>query len=183
MRCAMPPAGGRKTASSFDKLLLDLDREDAATFNAADGASRKSPAGAPRSSARAASCRMSIPPGYLEPAAQRLARMIVLDASVLIAHLDPRDALHDAADGAAAGRRRPAIRCEHDHPREKHSSHQLRTGTLRTTQAALKTLEVEELPLRPGAAEQLAALRAETGLKLPDCCVLLAAEADERRRA
>jgi predicted nucleic acid-binding protein len=101
--------------------------------------------------------------------------MIVLDASVLIAHLDPRDALHDAADerlldaadqpfGASTITLAEALIAP------------LQTGTLRTTQAALKTLEVEELPLPRGAAEQLAALRADTGLKLPDCCVLLAAE-------
>jgi predicted nucleic acid-binding protein len=43
--------------------------------------------------------------------------------------------------------------------------------------AALKALEIEELPLPRGAADRLAALRAESGLKLPDCCVLLTAEA------
>jgi len=101
--------------------------------------------------------------------------MIVLDASVLIAHLDPRDALHDAADeqlleaadqpfGASTITLAEALVAP------------LRTGALRTTQAALRALEVEELPLPPNAAERLAALRADTGLKLPDCCVLLAAE-------
>jgi len=101
--------------------------------------------------------------------------MIVLDASVLIAHLDPRDALHDAADerlldaadrpfGASTITLAEALVAP------------LRTGALRTTQAALRTLEVEELPLPAGAAERLAALRVDTGLKLPDCCVLLAAE-------
>lgn len=104
--------------------------------------------------------------------------MIVLDASVLIAHLDPRDALHDAADerllnaadqpfGASTITLAEALVAP------------LRTGTLRTTQAALRALEVEELPLPAGAAERLAALRAETSLKLPDCCVLLAAEATD----
>jgi predicted nucleic acid-binding protein len=51
-----------------------------------------------------------------------------------------------------------------------------RAGTLRTAQAALSALAVAELPLPPDAAEQLAALRTDTGLKLPDCCVLLAAQ-------
>ena len=36
-------------------------------------------------------------------------------------------------------------------------------------------LEVEEIPLAPGAAVRLATMRAEAGLKLPDCCMLLAA--------
>jgi len=101
--------------------------------------------------------------------------MIVLDASVLIAHLDPRDALHDAAGerlldaadqpfGASTITLAEALVAP------------LRSGALRTTQTALKALEVKELPLPAGAAERLAALRADTGLKLPDCCVLLAAE-------
>jgi len=101
--------------------------------------------------------------------------MIVLDASVLIAHLDPRDAFHDAAGerlldvanqpfGASTITLAEALVAP------------LRTGTLRTTRAALDALEVEELPLPRGAAERLAALRTETALKLPDCCVLLAAE-------
>jgi toxin FitB len=101
--------------------------------------------------------------------------MIVLDASVLIAHLDPRDALHDVADerllaaadqpfGASTVTLAEALVAP------------LRAGTLRRTQAGLKALEVEELPLPRGAAERLAGLRADTGLKLPDCCVLLAAE-------
>jgi len=103
--------------------------------------------------------------------------MIVLDASVLIAHLDQRDALH----AAARERLRRAVK-----QRSRFGTSTItlaevlvdptRSGTLRTTQAALKALEVEELPLPQGAAAQLAALRAETGLKLPDCCVLLAAE-------
>jgi predicted nucleic acid-binding protein len=52
-----------------------------------------------------------------------------------------------------------------------------RTGRLADAQAALQALRVTELTL-PGddAAERLAALRVATELKLPDCCVLLAAE-------
>jgi predicted nucleic acid-binding protein len=101
--------------------------------------------------------------------------MIVLDASVLIAHLDQRDALHAAAHqrlrsvaeqrlGASTITLAEALVGPTD------------SGALRTAQAALRALEVAELPLPPNAAERLAALRAETSLKLPDCCVLLAAE-------
>ena len=103
--------------------------------------------------------------------------MIVLDASVLIAHLDQHDALH----AAAQERLRTAVK-----QRRRFSTSTItlaevlvdptRSGTLRAAKTALSALGVEELPLPQGAAEQLAALRAETGLKLPDCCVLLAAE-------
>ncbi|MGO9955188.1 MAG: PIN domain-containing protein [Solirubrobacteraceae bacterium] len=36
-------------------------------------------------------------------------------------------------------------------------------------------LEIQELPVEKGAASALARLRAETGLRMPDCCVLHAA--------
>jgi toxin FitB len=104
--------------------------------------------------------------------------MIVLDASVLIAHLDQHDALHSAA----RERLRTAVK-----QRSRFGTSTItlaevlvdptRSGTLRAAQAALHGLDVEELPLPQDAAERLAALRADTGLKLPDCCVLLAAEA------
>ena len=42
--------------------------------------------------------------------------------------------------------------------------------------AVLHDLEVEELPFPADTAVKLAGLRAGTGLKMPDCCVLLAAE-------
>ena len=41
---------------------------------------------------------------------------------------------------------------------------------------ALQSIGVAELRLPVDAAERLAALRAATALKLPDCCVMLAAE-------
>ena len=104
--------------------------------------------------------------------------MIVLDASVLIAQLDQDDAHH----AAARQRLRTVV--------EQRLGFGVSTitlaevlvgptssGTLRSASAALRALEIEELPLPTDAAERLAALRADTGLKLPDCCVLLAAEA------
>jgi predicted nucleic acid-binding protein len=102
--------------------------------------------------------------------------MIVLDASVLIAHLDPRDALHDVADErllAAADQPFGASTITLAEVLVGPTS----AGTLGRAGAALRALEIEELPLPANAAERLAALRADTGLKLPDCCVLLAAEA------
>ncbi len=102
--------------------------------------------------------------------------MIVLDANVLIAHLDQHDAHHTAATerlfdladqpfGASSITLAEVLVAP------------CRAGSLPAAQAALRTLEVAELPLPPNASERLAALRVETGLKLPDCCVLLTAEA------
>lgn len=101
--------------------------------------------------------------------------MIVLDASVLIAHLDERDAHHAAATerllhlaGKPFGASPITLAEVLVAP--------ARAGRLPAARAALAMLEVTELPLPPHASERLAALRAETSLKLPDCCVLLAAE-------
>lgn len=101
--------------------------------------------------------------------------MIVVDASVLIAHLDSRDAFHRAAlDSlrAAAGR-------------QLHASAltvaevlvgPARAGVLSVARRALDALRLETVGLGPDAPDRLAVLRAETGLTLPDCCVLLAAQ-------
>lgn len=103
--------------------------------------------------------------------------MIVLDASVLIAQLDQDGALHAAArqrlrtvvqEGSAFGTSTITLAEVLVEP--------TRTGRLSAARAALRALSIAELPLPPDAAERLAALRTETALKLPDCCVLLAAE-------
>jgi predicted nucleic acid-binding protein len=106
--------------------------------------------------------------------------MIVLDASVLIAQLDQNDALH----AAARQRLQTVVKQRFDFGASTITLAEVlvsptSSGTLRTARAALRALKVVELPLPPDAAERLAALRAETGLKLPDCCVLLAAEATD----
>jgi len=101
--------------------------------------------------------------------------VIVLDASVLIAHLDGRDALHARAEAelqAAAG--------------EPFGSSTItlaevlvgpvRRDRLSVAATAIETLGVAEIPLGADAPARLARLRAQTGLKLPDCCVLLAAQ-------
>ena len=49
-----------------------------------------------------------------------------------------------------------------------------RVGLMDATKAALRDLEVAELPFP--SPVRLARLRATTGLRMPDCCVLLAAE-------
>ena len=108
--------------------------------------------------------------------------MIVLDASVVIAHFDASDAHHGtaldlldacAAEGfvmspvtMAAVLVGPA-----------------RSGRLDEAIEALAALGVTTVALDDGAPAQLARLRAATQLKLPDCCVILAAESVDSRLA
>jgi predicted nucleic acid-binding protein len=102
--------------------------------------------------------------------------VIVLDASFLIAHLDQNDLHH-----ALATERLLEVA---DRPLGASSITlaevlvaPTRAGRLTAARAALSALGVHELPLPPNASERLAALRVETALKLPDCCVILTAEA------
>ncbi len=101
--------------------------------------------------------------------------MIILDASVLIAHFDREDARHTLATtrllelaGEPFGASTITLAEVLVGPS--------RAGRLDEARAALATLGVAELPLPGHAAERLARLRAESGLRLPDCCVLLSAE-------
>ncbi|MDP5185363.1 type II toxin-antitoxin system VapC family toxin [Blastococcus sp. BMG 814] len=108
--------------------------------------------------------------------------MIVLDASVLIAYLDAGDAHHRAAESLLAR--------EID---DEFAVNPLtlaevlvgpsRTGRLDAARTALRELEVAELPFPADTAVRLAGLRADTGLRMPDCCVLLAAQATAARVA
>ena len=101
--------------------------------------------------------------------------MIVVDASVLIAHLDERDALHARAGRAlleAADRR---FGCSLITLAEVLVG-PARHNRLDTARAAVAELEIEAIPFGEDAPVRLASLRAESGLKLPDCCVLLAAQ-------
>jgi len=105
-----------------------------------------------------------------------MAGVIVLDASVLIAFLDSEDNHHVAAETLLAG----AI--DDDLGTNPLTLAEVlvvpaRDGRLEPVQTALRDLEVDELPFPPDTAVRLAQLRASTGLKMPDCCVLLAAEA------
>ena len=101
--------------------------------------------------------------------------MIVLDASVLIGHLDGRDPHHDRArklldetDAEPLGASAITLAETLVAPG--------RVGRLEDAEAALQRLGVSELALGDGAAARLAQLRADAGLKLPDCCLLLAAQ-------
>jgi predicted nucleic acid-binding protein len=103
-----------------------------------------------------------------------VAAVIVLDASVLIAHLDAGDAHHEAAaelleqaidDDLAASTVTLA----------EVLVGPVRSGRLDAALAALTDLEVAEIRLPSEAALELARLRGSTNLRLPDCSVLLAA--------
>jgi predicted nucleic acid-binding protein len=101
--------------------------------------------------------------------------VIVLDANVLIAHFDQSDVHHDLAAEHLLGAADEQFGASSITLAEVLVA-PVRTGRLEDARAALRTLEVDEIPLPPNASERLAALRVETALKLPDCCVLLAAE-------
>ena len=101
--------------------------------------------------------------------------MIVLDANVLIAHLDQHDVHHTTA------KKRLLELADQPFGASSITLAEVlvaptRAGSLPAAQAALRVLDIAELELPPNASERLAALRVDTSLKLPDCCVLLAAE-------
>lgn len=99
--------------------------------------------------------------------------MTALDASLVIAHFEEHDKHHDAAAEFFANDAGPRwiatvtlaeVLVPH-----------IPAGTAGLL-AALDRLDVQEWPFGEGAALQLAELRALTRLKMPDCCVLLAAQ-------
>jgi predicted nucleic acid-binding protein len=104
-----------------------------------------------------------------------VAGVIVLDASVLIAYLDAEDAQHHMAETLLAR--------EID---DEFAANPLtlaevlvgpsRIGRLDAARSALREIEVGEQPFPADTAARLARLRADTGLRMPDCCVLLAAQ-------
>ncbi|MGI8425173.1 MAG: type II toxin-antitoxin system VapC family toxin [Actinomycetota bacterium] len=101
--------------------------------------------------------------------------MIVLDASVLIAHLDAEDAHHERATTLLTNLADEPLRATRLTLAEVLVG-PARAGKLDRATMALRELEVKGVGLEEDAPIRLAGLRAETGLKLPDCCVLLAAE-------
>ena len=100
--------------------------------------------------------------------------MIVLDASVLIAHLDERDGHHERAERLLAESGVEPLGSSTITLAETLVA-PTRAGRLADVTAALEQLGVAELPLGDGGATRLAQLRVDAGCKLPDCCVLLAA--------
>lgn len=101
--------------------------------------------------------------------------MIVLDASVLIGHLDGRDGHHEQARALLTANAGTPFGASPISLAETLVA-PARAGKLEIARDALARLAVEELAIGMDAPARLAKLRAETGLKLPDCCVLLAAQ-------
>jgi predicted nucleic acid-binding protein len=101
--------------------------------------------------------------------------VIVLDASVLIGHLDGRDEHHERARSLLTANAGTSFGASSVSLAETLVA-PARSGKLGVARDALDRLAVEELPFGEDAPSRLAALRAKTGLKLPDCCVLLAAQ-------
>ena len=104
--------------------------------------------------------------------------MIVLDASVLIGHLDARDSHHEKATALLAKTDAEPLGASTITLAETLVA-PARAKRLEEATAALERLGVGELGLGEGAPTRLAELRATTGRKLPDCCVLAAARQHE----
>ena len=101
--------------------------------------------------------------------------MIVVDASALIAHLDADDAQHQRAVERMIELAEQPLGCRSITLAEVVVG-PARAGRLEAAERAVRDLGVTEIRLGEGAAPRLAGIRAATGLKLPDCCVLLAAQ-------
>jgi predicted nucleic acid-binding protein len=101
--------------------------------------------------------------------------VIILDASVLIAHLDRRDTHHERAKRLLAETTGEQLGACTITLAETFVA-PARAGGLADATEALERLGVRELSMGDGAAGRLAELRTETGHKMPDCCVLITAE-------
>ena len=100
--------------------------------------------------------------------------MIVVDASVLIAYLDPNDAHHHAAVEVLADAVPPLV--IHPVTAAEVLVGPARRGVAESVWADLVAIgiEVSRSPIDP---MQLAELRVATGCKMPDCCALALAAA------
>lgn len=101
--------------------------------------------------------------------------MIVFDASVLIAYLDADNAQHHKAESLLARE------IDDEFVANPLTLAEVLVGPARTDRldvahSALRGLQIAEQPFPADTAVRLARLRADTGLRMPDCCVLLAAQ-------
>lgn len=108
--------------------------------------------------------------------------MIVLDASVLIAYFDNTDAHHSASEALLTDSIDDDLAASTITLAEVLVA-PARDGRIDEVRAALRDLEVQELRFPANCADTLALIRVETRLKMPDCCVILAAESAHARIA
>ncbi|MGQ0744188.1 MAG: type II toxin-antitoxin system VapC family toxin [Acidimicrobiales bacterium] len=104
--------------------------------------------------------------------------MILVDARVLMGHFDSSDIHHRAATSLLG-------RAVEESGRDPLGASPItvaevlvgpaRSGRLAAARSALEDLGVVTLNLPADAGPRLALMRAETGMRIPDCCVLLAA--------
>jgi predicted nucleic acid-binding protein len=99
-----------------------------------------------------------------------MATVIVLDARMLIAVLDADDPHHAAA--LATLESQPDDLAVNTLNLAEVAVGPARAGRLRTVHDVVDALNVVVVPVGSGDWEPLARLRADTGLRLPDCCVL-----------
>lgn len=98
--------------------------------------------------------------------------MIILDASVLIAHFTPGDAHASSALEILDTEEELAL---HFLTLAEILVHPAKVGAERTIHKALDTLGVIQLPVTPDEPSRIARIRATTSLRMPDACVLAAA--------
>ena len=101
--------------------------------------------------------------------------MIVLDASVLIGHLDGNDLHHQRARDLLEATGSSPLGASSISLAETLVA-PARAGRLDAAREALQRIGIAELEFGADAPARLAKLRADTRCKLPDCCVLLAAQ-------
>lgn len=101
--------------------------------------------------------------------------MIVLDASVVIGLFDAGDPHHRAATRILAEANASDLGISPITLAEVLVG-PTRHGRADQARALLQALDVETIPWGPDTPARLAGLRVDTSLKMPDCCVLLAAE-------
>jgi len=97
--------------------------------------------------------------------------MIALDASVLIAHLNPADAHHEQATHILLAAS-PGSLLVHTMTMAEVLVGGVRTGRGAQMHADLLSTGIQIASHDNEEALRLAGLRAASGLKLPDCCVL-----------
>jgi predicted nucleic acid-binding protein len=97
--------------------------------------------------------------------------VIALDASVLIAHLNPDDAHHAAATELLLGAS-PGSMLVHALTMAEVFVGGVRVGRGAAMRDDLHAAGIDVAPHDPDEPPRLAELRASSGLKLPDCCAL-----------